>query len=57
MRSHTNMLQMQMRDDLCNIDSRFFLPLEQSRTALLGCRLAAWRLREIARWHLRVVQC
>ena len=26
---------------LCYIDSRFFLPLEQSRTALLGCRLAA----------------
>ena len=30
---------------LCYIDSRFFLLLEQSRTALLGCRLAASRLR------------
>ena len=29
-----------------------FLPLEQSRTALLGCRLAALRLREAARWQL-----
>ena len=28
-----------------------FLPLEQSRTALLGCRLAASRLREAARWQ------
>ena len=28
---------------LCYIDSRFFLPLEQSRTALLGCRLASSR--------------
>ena len=36
---------------LCYIDSRFFLPLEQSRTALLGCRLAASRLREAARWQ------
>ena len=36
---------------LCYIDSRFFLPLEQSRTALLGCRLAASRLREPARWQ------
>ena len=26
---------------LCYIDSRFFLPLEQSHTALLGCRLIA----------------
>ena len=26
---------------LCYIDSRFFLPLEQSRMAILGCRLAA----------------
>ena len=34
------------------IDSRFFLPLEQSRTALLGCRLAASGLREAARWQL-----
>ena len=34
---------------LCYIASRFFLPLEQSRTALLGCRLAASRLRETAR--------
>ena len=25
---------------LCQIDSRFFLPLEQSRSALLGSRLA-----------------
>ena len=31
---------------LCYIDSRFFLPLEQSRTALLGFHLAA------ARWQL-----
>ena len=30
---------------LCYIDSRFFLLLEQSRMALLGCRLAASRLR------------
>ena len=37
---------------LCYIDSRFFLPLEQSRTALLGSRLAASRLREAARWQL-----
>ena len=37
---------------LCYIDSRFFLPLEQSRTALLGCHLAASRLRETARWQL-----
>ena len=39
--------------NLCYIDSRFFLPLEQSRTALLGCRLAASRLREAARWQLK----
>ena len=25
---------------ICYIDSRFFLPLEQSRTAVLGCHLA-----------------
>ena len=31
---------------------RFFLPLEQSRTALLGCRLAVSRLPEAARWQL-----
>ena len=37
---------------LCYIDSRFFLPLEQSHTALLGCRLAASRLPEAARWQL-----
>ena len=37
---------------LCYIDSRFFVPLEQSRTALLGCLLAASRLREAARWQL-----
>ena len=37
---------------LCYIDSRFFLPLEQSRTALLGCRLAVSRLPEAARWQL-----
>ena len=36
---------------LCYIDSRFFLRLEQSRTALLGSRLAASRLREAARWQ------
>ena len=30
----------------------FFCPLEQSRTALLGCHLAASRLRETARWQL-----
>ena len=30
----------------------FFLPLEKSCTALLGCRLAASRLREAARWEL-----
>ena len=36
---------------LCYIDSRFFLPLEQSRAALLGCRLPASRLREAARWQ------
>ena len=29
----------------------FFLSLEQSRTSLLGFRLAALRLREAARWH------
>ena len=39
--------------NLCYIDSRFFLPLKQSRTALLGCRLAASRLREAARWQLK----
>ena len=32
----------------------FFLPLEQLRTALLGCRPAASRLREVARWQLAV---
>ena len=32
--------------------SRFFLPLELSRTALLGCRFATSRLREAARWQL-----
>ena len=37
---------------LCYIDSRFFLPLEQSRMALLGCRFAASRLHEAARWQL-----
>ena len=37
---------------LCYIDSRFFLPLKQSRTALLGCRLASSRLFEAARWQL-----
>ena len=36
---------------LCYIDSRFFLPPEQSLTALLGCRLAASRLHEAARWQ------
>ena len=36
---------------LCYIDLTFFMPLEQSRTALLGCRLAASRLREAARWQ------
>ena len=41
---------------LCYIDSRLFLPLEQSRTALLGCRLAASRLREAARWQLSHIQ-
>ena len=35
----------------CYIDSRFFLHLEQSHTALLGCRLAASRLRETVRWQ------
>ena len=35
---------------LCYIDSRFFLPLEQSRTALLSYHLAASRPREAARW-------
>ena len=38
---------------LCYIDSRFFLPLEQSCTALLGFHLAALRLREAARWQKR----
>ena len=33
------------------IFSRFFLPLEQSRAALSGCRFAARRLREAARWQ------
>ena len=37
---------------LCCIDSRFFLPLEQSRTVLLGCHLAASVLREAARGQL-----
>ena len=36
---------------LCYIDSRFFLPLEQSHTALLGGRLATSRLREAACWQ------
>ena len=36
---------------LCYIDSRFFLPREQSRTALLVCHLAASRLREAALWQ------
>ena len=39
---------------LCYIDSRFFLPLEQSRTAPLGCHLAASRLREAARWQQNI---
>ena len=34
----------------CYLNLRFFLPLEQSRTALLGCRLAASRRQEAARW-------
>ena len=38
---------------LCYIDSRFFLPLEQSCTALLGCRLTALRLRKASLWQLR----
>ena len=42
---------------LCDIDSWFFLPLEQSRTALLGCRLAALRRREAARWQLEGGSC
>ena len=42
---------------LCYIDSRFFLPLEQSRTALLGCRLAALRRREAAGWQLEGGSC
>ena len=41
---------------LCYIDSRFFLPLGQSRMALLGFRLAASRLREAARWQLVHIQ-
>ena len=41
---------------LCYIDSRFFLPLEQSRMALLGFRLAASRLREDACWQLIHIQ-
>ena len=38
---------------LCYIDSRFFLPLEQSHTALLGCRLAASQSCSLAisRWR------
>ena len=40
---------------LCHIDSRFFVPLEQSRTALLGCRLAVSRLREAA--HIGNYKC
>ena len=36
---------------LCYIDSRFFLPLEQSHTALLGCQLAASRPRKAAPWR------
>ena len=36
---------------LCYIDSRFFLPPEQSRPALLGYRLAASRPREATRWQ------
>ena len=39
---------------LCYIDSRFFLPLEQSRTAPLGCHLATSRLREAARWQQNI---
>ena len=39
---------------LCYKDSRFFLPLEQSRTGLLGFRLAVSHLCEAARWQLRV---
>ena len=39
---------------LCYIDSRFFLPLEQSRTALFGCRLAVSHLCKAACWQLRV---
>ena len=36
------------RTFLCYIDSRFFQPLEQSRTALLGCRLTG----STVRWQL-----
>ena len=37
--------------NLCYIDSRFFLLLEQSRTALLGCLLTASHLHEAAHWQ------
>ena len=40
----------------CYIDSRFFLPLVQSRLAPLGCRLGASRLREAARWRLSLIR-
>ena len=40
----------------CYIDSRFFLPLEQSRLGTLGCPLAASRLREAARWQLSLIR-
>ena len=37
---------------ICYIDSRTsFLSLEQSRMALLGCRLAVSGLREAIRWQ------
>ena len=40
----------------CYIDSRFFLPLEQSRLGPLGCRLEGSPLREAARWQLSLIR-
>ena len=45
------MSQMLRYITLCYIDSSFFLPLELSRTSLLGCLLAALNLREAACWQ------
>ena len=43
--------QMLPYNTICYIDSRFFLPLELSPRAPLGCRPPASRLHEAPRWQ------